>query len=94
MSSKGQPCTTAPKASSSVLISFMRSPRREWPALPYLRPWAIGLRLCGRIRFLHQCIPDGIPVIGIADDLAVLGLALKLSEKELQAFSEWRAGRA
>lgn len=36
-------------------------------------------------------IPDYIPVVGIADDLAVLGLALKLSEPELKAFSEWRA---
>ena len=35
-------------------------------------------------------IPDNIPVVGIADDLAVLGLALKLSEPELKAFSEWR----
>ena len=37
-------------------------------------------------------IPDSIPVVGIADDLAVLGLALKLSEPELKAFAEWRAG--
>lgn len=36
-------------------------------------------------------IPDYIPIVGIADDLAVLGLALKLSEPELKAFSEWRA---
>ena len=36
-------------------------------------------------------ISDSIPIIGIADDLAVLGLALKLSEPELKAFSEWRA---
>jgi len=36
-------------------------------------------------------INDRIPVIGIADDLAVLGLALKLSEPELKAFSAWRA---
>ena len=37
-------------------------------------------------------IPDRIPVVGIADDLAVLGLALKMSEPELKAFSAWRAG--
>ncbi len=36
-------------------------------------------------------ISDKIPVIGLADDLAVLGLALKLSEKELKDFSQWRA---
>ena len=38
-------------------------------------------------------ISDNIPLIGIADDLAVLGLALKLSEPELNAFAEWRASR-
>ena len=35
-------------------------------------------------------IPDSLPVIGIADDLAVLGLALKLCEPELKAYSAWR----
>ena len=35
-------------------------------------------------------IPDSIPVVGIADDVAVLGLALKLVEKDVQAYREWR----
>ena len=35
-------------------------------------------------------IPDSIPVIGIADDVAVLGLALKLVEQDVQAYREWR----
>ena len=38
-------------------------------------------------------IPDSLPVIGIADDLAVLGLALKLCEPELKAYSDWRDNR-
>ena len=38
-------------------------------------------------------ISDSVPIIGMADDLAVLGLALKLSEPELKAFSEWRAAQ-
>ncbi len=38
-------------------------------------------------------IRDTIPVIGIVDDLAVMGLALKLSEPELKAFAEWRDAR-
>ncbi|MBO7710313.1 MAG: MBL fold metallo-hydrolase [Lachnospiraceae bacterium] len=38
-------------------------------------------------------IPDSLPVIGAADDVAVLGLALKMSEPELQAFAQWRDGR-
>jgi len=39
-------------------------------------------------------ISDSIPIVGHIDDLAVMGLALKLSEKELQAFSEWRKTQA
>ena len=52
--------------------------------------------LVGGILYLlkkKDLIPDSIPVLGIADDLAVMGLALKLSEPELKAFSEWRANQ-
>ncbi len=35
-------------------------------------------------------IPDYIPIVGMADDIAVLGLALKICEPELKAFAEWR----
>ena len=41
----------------------------------------------------EDIISDDIPVIGIADDLAVLGLALKLSEPELNAFKAFREGK-
>ena len=49
--------------------------------------------LVGAIIYLlkkKDLISDSIPIIGIADDLAVMGLALKLSEPELKAFAEWR----
>ena len=49
--------------------------------------------LVGAVLYLlkkRDLIPDSIPLIGIADDLAVLGLALKLSEPELKAFADWR----
>ena len=52
--------------------------------------------LVGAILYLlkkKDLIPDSIPVVGIADDLAVMGLALKLSGPELRAFSEWRASQ-
>ncbi|MBQ1288283.1 MAG: DUF1232 domain-containing protein [Erysipelotrichaceae bacterium] len=35
-------------------------------------------------------ISDKIPVIGVVDDLAVLGLALQINSKELEAYSAWR----
>ena len=50
--------------------------------------------LVGAVIYLvkkKDLIPDNIPLIGIADDLAVMGLALKLSEAELRAFAQWRA---
>ena len=52
--------------------------------------------LVGAVLYLvkkKDLISDSIPIVGHVDDLAVMGLALKLSEKELKAFSEWRAGR-
>ena len=52
--------------------------------------------LVGAIIYLvkqKDLISDKIPIIGYVDDIAVLGLALKLSEPELNAFSEWRAAK-
>ena len=49
--------------------------------------------LVGAVIYLikkKDLISDSIPIIGHADDLAVMGLALKLSEKELKAYAEWR----
>ena len=39
-------------------------------------------------------IPDGIPLVGHVDDLAVLGAALKFCEPELKAYKAWRDGGA
>ena len=53
--------------------------------------------LVGAVLYLikkKDLISDSVPIVGHVDDLAVLGLALKLSEKELKAFAEWRAGLA
>ena len=38
-------------------------------------------------------IPDNIPIVGVADDIAVLGLALKIVEPDLKAYQEWKANR-
>ena len=53
--------------------------------------------LVGAILYLikkKDLISDSTPIVGHVDDLAVMGLALKLSEKELNAFAEWRAAQA
>lgn len=58
-------------------------------------PKVIALMLGSFIYLLKKddFISDKVPVLGIADDLAVLGLALKFSEKELGEFSVWRDGK-
>ena len=38
-------------------------------------------------------IPDNIPLVGHVDDLAVLGVALKICEPELKASAAWRDGQ-
>lgn len=35
-------------------------------------------------------IPDNVPVLGIADDLAVVAAAMKLNEAELTDYANWR----
>lgn len=52
--------------------------------------------LVGAILYLirrKDLISDSIPLVGHVDDLAVMGLALKLSRKELQDFAQWREAR-
>ena len=41
----------------------------------------------------NDLIPDRIPVIGKLDDIAVITLALKFVEPELEAFKTWREGQ-
>ena len=52
--------------------------------------------LVGAVIYLlkkKDLISDSIPIVGIVDDIAILGLALKLSEPELKAYAEWRDGK-
>ena len=58
-------------------------------------PKVIAL-LIGAVLYLikrKDLIKDSTPIVGHVDDLAVIGLALKLSENELKAFADWRAAR-
>ena len=38
----------------------------------------------------NDLIPDSVPFVGKLDDIAVLTLALKLVQPELEAFKQWR----
>jgi len=76
-----------------IMIAMVKA----WIAKEYteVSPKVIAC-LVGAILYLlnrQDLIPDKIPVVGYADDLGVVLLALKLSEPELKAFSEWRAAK-
>lgn len=36
-------------------------------------------------------IPDSIPLVGLVDDIAVVALAIKINEKEIEDFKYWEA---
>jgi uncharacterized membrane protein YkvA (DUF1232 family) len=57
----------------------------------------VVLALVGSFLYMikkKDIIPDSVPIIGMLDDLAVFGLALQISKPELNAFSEWKNGKA
>ena len=70
---------------------------KAWVTKQYTRvsPKVIAC-LVGAFLYLikkKDLIPDSVPLLGMTDDLAVLGLALKLSEPELKEFAQWRESR-
>lgn len=75
-------------------LPLMISMVKAWVTKEYteVSPKVIAC-LVGAIIYLlkrKDLISDSIPVIGIVDDLAVMALALKLSEPELKAYAAWR----
>ncbi len=90
---KAVPAIGETLADVPVLIAMVKAwIRKEYTVVS---PKVIAC-LVGAIIYLlkkRDLIPDSIPLIGIADDLGVMGLALKMSEPELKACAEWRANR-
>ena len=72
------------------MISMIRAYiRKEYTAVP---PKTIASML-GSVLYLlisKDLIPDKTPIIGLIDDIAIGGVALKLNEQELNAYSQWR----
>ena len=58
-------------------------------------PKVIAMLIAGFIYVAKKkdLISDNIPVIGMTDDLGVLGLALKFCEPELTAYKKFRDGK-
>ncbi len=73
-----------------LMISMIRAYiRKEYTAVP---PKTIASML-GAVLYLlisKDLIPDKTPLIGLVDDIAIGGVALKLNENELSAYSQWR----
>ena len=41
----------------------------------------------------NDIIPDSVPIVGFADDLAVATVAMVINEPELKAFAAWQAAQ-
>ena len=79
-------------------IPLMTAMLKAWETKEYTEVSSkVISRLVSAILYLvkeHDLMWDSIPHIGIADDLAVMGLALLRSKSDLKAFSEWKAAQA
>ena len=73
-----------------VMVALVKS----WIKKEYQVSPKVLATLVGAFLYLvkkKDLIPDSIPVIGIADDVAVVGLALKFVEPDLKAYKDWKA---
>lgn len=76
-----------------VLVSMVRSyASGDYPDLPVGSLIAIVSAL---LYFLSpiDLIPDGIPVVGYADDAVVIGACLKLVQSDIDEYQAWRKNR-
>ena len=72
-----------------VVIAMVKS----WIKKEYDISPKVLATIVGAILYLvkkKDLIPDYIPVVGIADDVAVLTLALKFVQPELDAYRAWK----
>ena len=89
---KLQAVPTAGNALSKVplMISMIRSYiTKEYTAVS---PTVIATLVAAIIYLLKgkDLIPDNIPVLGYADDIAIFAAAFMLDESELNAYAQWR----
>ncbi len=74
-----------------LMISMIRSYiTREYTAVS---PKVIATLVAAIVYLLKgkDLIPDEIPVVGYADDLAVFAAAFLIDQPELDAYAQWRA---
>jgi len=72
-----------------VVISMVKSwIKKEYEVQPKVLVTIVAALLY--LLKAKDLISDKIPVIGMTDDIAVLGIALKLIEPDLNAYRAWR----
>ena len=57
--------------------------------------WVIGAVVFALLYVLSpiDLIPDFIPVLGLVDDAAVLGLCLAMTERDIQKYQQWKESK-
>ena len=90
---RGVPAIGERVAELPVMVAMVKSwIKKEYQVNPKVLAIMVGAFLY--LVKKKDLIPDNIPVIGIADDVAVLGIALKLVSADVQAYKDWKAGQA
>lgn len=73
-----------------VLVAMVKS----WINKEYAVSPKVLAIIVGALLYLvrqKDVIPDYIPILGLADDIAILLLAMKLIHPDLQQYREWKA---
>jgi uncharacterized membrane protein YkvA (DUF1232 family) len=73
-----------------LLVSMVRDYwQGSYREVPY---WALGSTVVALLYVLNplDLVPDFVPVFGLVDDAAVIGLCLKMVEKDLKNYEDWR----
>ena len=76
-------------------LALMVSEVKCWGRAGFWVPRRMLLIMVGAILYLvkkYYLMPDDLPVTGIADDMAVVGTALKIVHPELERYQKWRDG--